>query len=205
MPMPPQRGLLDPVRNAPRFLTTIGIENRWDEDHWPLQYLHLIPASNGLFAKLPASDDVAPAYLVSMYRDGVMEYGTTLAPALRHENPGDNRIIFSSSHPAQAHDYLVAFAVALGELAYEGMVTAQVSFEHTRGTRLGVGPERSRGLHPIAEEYIRGDVWTGQRTDLFEAAGRIVKEVADRVFLAAGSHDGCWFIDDRGRLLRDRT
>jgi hypothetical protein len=41
-----------------------------------------------------------------MYRDGVMEYGTTLEAALRRENPAENPIIFTASHPQQAHDYL---------------------------------------------------------------------------------------------------
>jgi hypothetical protein len=139
-----------------------------------------------------------------MYRDGVMEYGTTLEPGLRDEDPERNRIIFSGSHPQQAHDYVLAFAVALGELGYEGPVGPQVSFENTRGVRLGVGWEYARRLHPIREVHIRGEVWRGERRDVFENAGLIVKEVADRVFLAAGATNGCWFIDRQGRLLRDR-
>jgi hypothetical protein len=204
LPMPPQRRLLDPVRDAATFQTVITIEDRWDEDNWPLQFFQLRPSAEGLFGQLPPSDDAAPAYLVSMYRDGVMEYGTTLEPALRDEHPERNRVIFSGSHPQQAHDYLVAFAVALGELGYEGPVAAQVSFEHVHGTRLAVGWEHGRRLHPITEDHVRGEVWQGERQELFENAGVIVKEVADRVFLAAGAINGCWFIDQQGRLLRDR-
>jgi hypothetical protein len=203
-PTPPQSGLLEPVRDAHRFQTVIDIPDRWDEDNAPLQYFRLRPASDRLFDQLPSRDDAAPAYLVSMYRDGVMEYGTTLEPALRDENPERNRVIFSGSHPEQAHDYLLAFTVALGELGYEGTVAAQVGFEHTRGTRLVVGWQRGIGLHPVEEDHIRGDVWRGERTELFNRAGLIVKEVADRVFWAAGAADGCWFIDEQGRLLRDR-
>jgi hypothetical protein len=139
-----------------------------------------------------------------MYGDGLMEYGTTLEPALRDEDPDRNRVIFSGSHPQQAHDYLLAFAVALGRLEYEGPVAAQVSFEHTRGTRILVSARPGVGMHPIDDEHVRGEVWRGERTDLLHSAGLIVKDVADRVFRAAGAQEGCWFIDAQGHLLRDR-
>jgi hypothetical protein len=91
-------------------------------------------------AELPPGDEFAPAYLVSMYRDGVMEYGTTLEPALSREDPAENRIIFSASHTFQVHDYLQAFAVALGDLGYDGPVVAQVSFDQTDGAILHPHP-----------------------------------------------------------------
>lgn len=203
LPMPPARGLLDPVADAHLFQTPIEIDDRWDEDNAPLQYFRLRPVGDRLFDQLPSRDDAAPSYLASMYRDGLMEYGTTLEPALRDENPDRNRAIFSGSHPQQAHDYLLAFAVALGRLEYEGPVAAQVSFEHTRGTHILVSARRGLGMHPINDEHVRGEVWRGERTDLLQSAGLIVKDVADRVFRAAGAQDGCWFIDDQGRLLRD--
>jgi hypothetical protein len=137
-----------------------------------------------------------------MHRDGLMEYGTTLDPALRHENPDENRLIFSGSHPAQAHDYLQAFAVALEQVGYDGPVAAQVSFENTRGVRLGVQPEYALGLHPIDEDHIRGDVWRGEGADLLDAAGLIVKQVADWVWLAAGATNGTPSIDEQGHLRR---
>jgi Putative DNA-binding domain len=204
LPMPAQPGLLEPVRDARLFHTSIDFDERWDSDNAPLQYFRLRPAGDRLFDQLPSRDDAAPGYLVSMYRDGVMEYGTTLEPALRDENPERNRVLFSGSHPQQAHDYLLAFAIALRRLGYEGPVAAQVSFEHTRGTRILVGPRRGAGMHAIEEEHIRGQVWRGERSSLLQNAGLIVKDVADRVFWAAGAEDGCWFIDEQGHLLRDR-
>ena len=50
-------------------------------------------------------------------------------------------------------------------------------------------------MHPIDDEHVRGEVWRGERTDLLHSAGLIVKDVADRVFRAAGAREGCWFID----------
>lgn len=200
LPDPP-RSVLDPVRDRDRF-TIIDIPDRWDTDHAPLQYFRLRPTRDGLYAQLPPSDDFPPAYLVSMYRDGVMEYGTTLEPGLRHEDPVENRIIFSASHTFQAHDYLQAFAVALGELGYEGPVAAQVSFDDTRNVMLGVARDRDLpNLHRIEAEYVRGQLWRLTRQELLDEAGRITKDVMDRVFLAAGVPFGCWFIDQNGRLL----
>lgn len=201
LPLPPRPNLLDPVRDSRRFEQVISIPDRWDSDHWPLQYFNLQPTLQGLYAQLPPRDDMAPAYLVSMYRDGVMEYGTTLEPALRREDPAENRVIFSASHPFQAHDYLQGFAVALGELGYDGPVGAQVSFDNLRGVRLGVARDRDVNLHPIDIDVIRSPLWHGERSDLGEASGRIVKQVMDDVFLAAGVRNGCWFIDGDGNLL----
>lgn len=200
LPLPPRPSLLDPVRDARRFEDVIAIPERWDPDNAPLQYFELQPSLSGLRGQLPPRDDMPPGYLVAMYWDGVMEYGTTLEPALRHENPTENRIIFSASHTYQAHDYLQAFAVALGELCYDGPVAAQVSFEHTRGVILGVERDRDVDPHPIERPSISGDVWTGERPDLLQDAGRIVKQVMDLIFLAAGVHNGCWLIDQDGRL-----
>jgi hypothetical protein len=200
-PEPRQQSLLDPIRDTSRFQTTLAIPDQWDPDHAPLQYFHLQPAMQGLRAQLPPKEDWPPAFLVSMFRDGLMEYGTTLEPALRHDEPTENRIIFSASHTYQAHDYLQAFAVALGALGYDGPVAAQVSFEHTRGVNLGIARDRlALDLHPIEEPFIRGELWHGLLRDLLGAAGRLTKQIMDLVFLAAGIKTGCWLIDDAGRL-----
>lgn len=199
LPDPP-RPLLDPIRDADRF-SAIEIPDRWDEDHYPLQYFHLGPRQGGLFAQLPPGDEFPPAYLVAMHRDGVMEYGTTLEPALRHEDPAENRIVFSASHTFQAHDYLQAFGVALGDLGYEGAVAAQISFDHTEGVKLGVARGRDLpNLHAIQDESVRGELWRGTRHELLEGAGLITKDVMDRVFLAAGVESGCWLVDENGFL-----
>jgi hypothetical protein len=199
-PEPRQSGLLDPVRDAERFHETLAIPDQWDPDHLPLQYFYLQPGLNGLRAQLPPTDERPPAYLVSMFRDGIMEYGTTLESALRRDNPAENRIIFSASHAYQAHDYLQAFAVALGRLGYDGPTAAQVSFENTHGVSLGVARERlALTLHPIEDQSIRGGIWRGRPSDLLDAAGLVVKQVMDLVFLAAGVSSGCWMIDNRGR------
>ena len=58
----------------------------------------------------------------------------------------------------------------------------------------------ARRLRRIKEEHIRGDMWSGARDQLPEAAGQIVKQVADLVWIAAGPETGCWLIDDQGRL-----
>jgi hypothetical protein len=198
-PEPRRPRLLDPIRDRDR-LNRVAIPERWDPDHAPLQYFHLGASNAGLRSQLPPRDDAAPAFLVAMYRDGVMEYGTILEPALRHEDPAENRIIFSASHPQQAHDYLQTFGVALGELGYEGPVAAQVSFDHTRRVRLGIAREYvTPFVHPIEDPYIRGDLWhLPNRDELLDDAGRIVKEVMDRVFLSGGIEDGFRSINDNG-------
>jgi hypothetical protein len=179
--------------------------SRWDTDHFPLQYFHLQPTLEGLRAQLPPRDDFAPAYLVAFYRDGVMEYGTTLEPGLRHDDPAQNRVIFSASHTFAIHDYLQAFGVALGELGYDGPVAAQVSFDHTRAVNLGVSRERGLfNLHPIRDERIRGRLWRLNRDELIAQAGIITKQVINLVFLAAGITTGCWVITDDGRFANDR-
>jgi hypothetical protein len=199
-PEPRQPALLDPIQDAERFQTTLQIPDQWDPDHTPLQYFHLQPDLKGLCAQLPPTDERPPAFLVSMFRDGVMEYGTTLESALRHDSPAENRIIFSASHTYQAHDYLQAFAVALGKLGYDGPVAAQVSFENTRGVSLGIARDRwVPTVHPIEESSIRGDIWRGRRSDLLDSAGLIIKQIMDLVFLAAGISSGCWLVDSQGR------
>ena len=201
-PSPAQAGLLDPIRDAEKFAGPIEVSDRWDRDHLPLQYFSLRPTLRGLHSQLPPSDERSPAYLVSMFRDGVMEYGNTLEPSLRGHPLGD-RIVFASSDPNRAHDYLQAFAVALGSLGYDGPVVGQITFEHMRDVRLGVDTEHAYPpLHPIAEERIAGDVWRGDRAELIKESGRIVKQVMDLVFLAAGSVRGCWYISANGELLK---
>ena len=148
-PEPRRPELLNPVQDRDRF-QSIAIPDRWDADHVPLQYFRLQPTTAGLRSQLPPREDAPPAFLTAMYRDGVMEYGTSLEPGLRRENPAENRIIFTVSHPQQAHDYLQAFGIALGGLGYHGPVAAQVSFDHTRGVNLGIAhPYVAPSLHPI--------------------------------------------------------
>jgi len=202
VPDPPHQ-LLDPVADRERF-TSVEIPQRWDVDNQPLQYFTLKPRPEGLFAQLPPSPDFPPAYLLSVYRDGLMEYGTTLEPALRRENPAENRIIFSAGHTHQIHDYLQAFAVMLGQLDYIGALAAQVRFDNTCDVMLGVSRGRDLpNLHPIEEERIEGRLWRIDQPELLESAGRITKEVMDRVFLASGVPQGCWLIDADGELVAD--
>jgi Putative DNA-binding domain len=89
-PDPPRQELLDPIRDAQRF-AAIETPDRWDTDHFPVQAFRLQPTLEGLRAQLPPNDEFAPAYLVASYRDGVMEYGTTLEPGLRRDDPAQNR------------------------------------------------------------------------------------------------------------------
>jgi hypothetical protein len=44
-PIPAQPGILNPVSDSQRFQTTIQIPDRWDTDHWPLQYFDVRPKS----------------------------------------------------------------------------------------------------------------------------------------------------------------
>lgn len=204
-PEPRRRGLLNPVRDSERF-RSLKIPDRWDPNHAPLQYFRLQPVATGLRSQLPPRDDAAPAYLVAMHNDGVMEYGTTLEPALRHDDPTENRIIFTTSHPQQAHDYLQLFGVALGALGHDGPVAAQVSFDHTRGVNLGIGmPYVAPVRHPIEAPSVRGRLWHfPERFELIDHAAGVVKEVMDLVFVTGGIPSEFWFIDEEGRWIERR-
>ena len=79
---------------------------------------------------------------------------------------------------------------------------ARVSFENTRGVHLGLGPrDVAPFIHPIEDERVSGDLWRLSRQELLDQTGRIVKEVMDRVFLAAGLTNGTWHIDDEGNWV----
>jgi hypothetical protein len=204
-PEPRRKGLLNPVRDGDR-IEALAIPDRWDPGQAPLQHYQLQPTSKGLRSQLPPRDDAAPAYLVAIHNDGVMEYGTTLEPALRRDEPADNRIIFTVSHPQQAHDYLQFFGVALGSLGYDGPVAAQISFDHTRGVNLGIGhPYVAPAQHPIEAPYVRGSLWRfAEPVEVIDRAPQIVKEAMNLVFAAGGIPSDFWFIDDEGRWVQRR-
>jgi hypothetical protein len=200
-PEPRQPALLDPIRDAGRFSASYEIPEQWDPDHTPFQFFSLLPTLDSLRAQLPPSDERSPAYLVALARNGVMEYGTTLESGLRRDIAAENRIIFTASHTYQAHDYLQAFGLALQDLGYEGTVAAQVSFENTSGVTVAIARDRwVPNIHPIEVASVRGHMWRGPAADLVASAGRITKDVMDRVFLAAGVTTGIWLIDSEGRL-----
>lgn len=203
-PEPPQPELLDPIRDRDLF-QSVEIPERWDTAHAPFHYFYLQATLNSLRSQLPPTDERAPAYLIEMWRDGVCEYGSTLEPGLRHDDPADNRVIFTESHVVQAHDYLQAFAVVLGELGYDGPVAAQVSFEHAIDIKLGIDWTNRMppmgGVNRINEEAIRSPMWRGERVALLDAAGLIVKDVMDRAFLAAGLSTGAWMIAPTGEWV----
>jgi hypothetical protein len=72
--------------------------------------------------------------------------------------------------------------------------------EHARRQSwVGFGP-RWRQLQCINEDHVRGDIWRGARAGLLDEAGRIIKQVTDWVWLAAGVSTGNPFIDEAGRL-----
>lgn len=91
----------------------------------------------GLWAQLPPRDDVAPAYLLHIWPDGVMEFGTDLEPALLHEDARDLAIP-TQSIADYAHDYSLLFIGALEARGYGGRVAMQYRLDGVAEHTLGV-------------------------------------------------------------------
>lgn len=200
MPYPLQRNLVNPTEIKAAQLQKIEVPERWNQEE-PLRHFYLQATVDGFYAQLPPRDDVAPSYLVQVWPDGLMEFGTTLEPALRFDDPEQNRVIASVSVASYAHDYLRLFAKFLREVGYDGRVLAHVGFHNVEGYRLGV--ERGRdyhNIHPIDRPALEGPLWDGPLGEFDGATGSWIKETMDLLFLAAGIDTGCYFIDDSGSI-----
>lgn len=202
-PAPLQPDLLDPTVVKADQLQALSISERWNSEA-PLTHFWLRPSLQGFHAALPSRDDVAPAYLVHLWPDGLMEFGTTLEPALRSGDDQHNRIIASRSVADYAHDYTLLFLAVLRHVGYAGVVKAQIAFDNVKAHRLGV--ERGRAfpqMHPIAESKVEGPVLSGSVHDIEREVPMWVRHTLERLFLAGGIPSGPYFLGPDGRPLSD--
>lgn len=202
-PSPLQPDLLDPTVVQARELQGLSIAEQWSSEA-PLRHFWLRASLGGFHAALPPRDDVAPAYLVHVWPDGLMEFGTTLEPALRLENEEENRRIATHSVADYAHDYALLFLAVLRHVGYNGEVKAQIAFDNVQGHRLGVDRGRDfRDVHPIAEPTVEGPVLSGSMADTESQVPLWVRHALQRLFLAGGIPTGPYFLDADGRPLTD--
>lgn len=204
-PAPLQPDLLDPTVVKADQLQALSISERWNSEA-PLTHYWLRPSIDGFRAALPPRDDVAPAYLVHLWPDGLMEFGTTLEPALLSEDDEQNRVIASRSVADYAHDYTLLFLAVLRHVGYSGDIKAQIAFDNIEGHRLGVERGRDfRQMHPITKSTIEGPVLSGSMHDVERKVPMWVRHTLERLFLAGGIPSGPYFLGPDGRPLSDRS
>jgi len=202
-PSPLQADLLDPTVVQAQDLQGLSIAERWNSEA-PLAHFWLRPSLGGFHAALPPRDDVAPAYLIHLWPDGLMEFGTTLEPALRYENEDENRRIATRAVANYAHDYALLFLAVLRHVGYNGEVKGQITFDNVQGHRLGVSRQRDfRDIHPIAEPTVEGPVLSGSMPDIESQVPLWVRHTLQRLFLAGGVPTGPYFLGADGRPLAD--
>ncbi len=198
-PYPPAQDIFDPTEIRAEVLQRLVIDEPWYNQQQPLTHFYLTPTLQGFYAQIPHSDEVAPAYLVHFWPDGLMEFGTSLVPALLDENPARNVIVPTLSVAEYERDFIVLFAEALAAVEYTGEVLAQIGFDNIKDWSLGVGAGYDFGrAQPIREMTVEGPLWKGSASNLKEAAGGIVKKAMDRLFLAGGIDTLCYFLDEDG-------
>ena len=125
----------------------------------------------------------------------MFEYGTLLEASFRDEP----RSIPSHAIVQYAHDALVLFARIYRLAGYEGHVAAVARLDGIAGYPLGVDPARVWRHHPIVDDTVKAQPWTGTVAALEEAgASAVARDLADRVFLAAGAGRP-YFFDQQGQ------
>lgn len=201
MPDPPQPELFDPTEVSDETLRAIPVTDIWHGEH-PLAHYYLQRSLEGLHAQLPPRDDVAPAYLLHIWPDGLMEFGTDLEPALLHGDARD-RMIPTMSVADYAHDYSLLFIGALEERGYEGRVAMQYALDDVAEHTLGVDRARvmARELRPLGHDTIESPLWRGELGEARAGVGPLIKQLMDRLFLAGGLPNRCYFLDAKGNKL----
>lgn len=202
MPDPPQPDLFDPTQVSDETVRGVAVTDVWHSEH-PLRHFYLQRSLHGLRAQLPPRDDVAPAYLLHFWPDGVMEFGDDMEPALLHGDARD-RMIPTVSVADYAHDYSMLFIGTLEARGYSGNVAMQYALDDVAEHTLGIDRARvmAHELRPLGEETIETRLWRGNLTEARAAVGPLIKQLMDRLFLAGGLPDGCYFLDANGNKLQ---
>jgi hypothetical protein len=185
-PVPLRPNLVNPAEIQPEVFHGINMNDRWRQIEAPLTHYRLRPRLHGFFAQLPDRDDTYPRYLVRFWRDGLFEFGDLLEPPLR--DPAETQVIPTHAVAQYVHDFLTLFARAYDMVGYDGQLRAEARFDHVSGYALGVDLARMGGQepHPLEEDEIVAEPWTGAVAELEDAAARIALDLSQRLFLAAG-------------------
>lgn len=161
----------------------------------------LAPTLDGFSAQLPPDRDQLPAYAVRLSQDGLMEFGTTLVPALSTGDPERDRVIASRAVAEYIHDYTLLFLGVLRHVGYEGEAVAMALFSGVEGHRLGVEQLRYfPAQHPLENEQVASRPLRGLMSELPDEVPRWVKKTMDRLFLAAGITTGVYFLNEEEEL-----
>jgi Schlafen, AlbA_2 len=194
-PIPLQDNLLDPVRFHEWSFHEIPMDDRWRQMEHTLQHYTFERTLQGFRAQLPPRDDTYPRFLYQLWPDGLFEFGDLFESSFRDEP----RSIPSHAIVQYAHDSLLLFARIYRLAGYEGRVAAVARLDGVAGYPLAVDPARVWDSHPIAEDTVQAQAWSGTVAELEEAgAAAIAKDLADHVFLAAGAGRP-YFFDQQGQ------
>jgi hypothetical protein len=204
MPEPLQADLFDPIRVRDEDFRAVEVHPQWGPEQ-PLRHFVLQRSLAGLRAQLPPRDDLPPAYLIQVWPDGLMEFGTALEPALLHQDERD-RVIPVVSIAAYAHDYTLFFVGALERAGYVGEVLIQYAFDDVESHTLGVDPGRAFAGEPktLGVRSIEGPLWRGVIGGARDAVNRLVQTTMERLFLAGGMPDAVYFLTPDGDLIDRR-
>jgi hypothetical protein len=202
MPDPPQADLFDPTQVSDETIRSVRIPEVWGPEP-PLRHFVLQRSLNGLHAQLPPRDDVAPAYLIHIWPDGVMEFGDALEPALLHGDERD-RMIPTVSVADYAHDYSMLFIGALEVRGYQGPAAMQYALDDVAEHTLGIDRSRyftTQPPEPLGEATIESSLWRGDITEARAAVKPLIRQLMDRLFLAGGLSGPNYFLDEHGNKL----
>ena len=180
--------------------------NQLSVHHWypdaPLQHMLLRPRSRSLEGRLPERDDVYPRYLLRVWDDGLMEFGTMLKLAIQPTPPDTDRWIATRSVAEYVHDYVALFGAIYEAFGYRGTVVVRAAFDHVKDHRLGV-PGHVWEVPTVRDEPVEGKLWTLPAASLDATAGLIAKDALDRLFRAGGFEDGASrLFTEEGELKR---
>jgi hypothetical protein len=194
-PIPPQENLLDPVQFNEWAFHEIPMDDRWRRMEHTLQHYTFQRTLHGFRAQLPQRDDTYPHFLYHLWPDGLFEYGTLLETSFRDEPHS----IPSHAIVQYAHDALLLFARIYRLAGYDGRIAAVARLDGIAGYPLAVDPARVWANHQIVEDTVEAQPWTGTVAALEEVgATTVAKDLADRVFLAAGAGRP-YFFDEQGQ------
>jgi hypothetical protein len=191
--------LIDPSRLGTDELREIVVADRWDTGHLFLNQASLRKTLDGFRAQVP--DQGIPGYWMQVSQDGLLEFGCDLVPALGRGDPALDLVIPTLSTAAYIHDYALLFLAMLEAVGYQGEAVAQAIFNHVGHHRLGVERARYFGELRLDRERVDARPVQGLVDELKPEVGPWTKRTMDRLFLAAGIDNGCYFIDAAGELV----
>lgn len=198
-PVELRQDLIDPTTVHPGDLRALDLPGVRDASI--LQHYDLRHTLAGFQAQLPPGDENLPAYCVRIAEDGLMEFGTTLIPALSSGDPGRDRTIPTLGAAEYINDWALLFLRILEHVDYTAEASVQAVFGGVEGHHLGVEQMRYfPNLHPLEVSEVPSRPLRGLVGELPQELPRWLKKTMDRLFLAGGITTGAYFLDDEGNF-----